>query len=95
MKLAIIMPVYNGQDTVRRAVTSIDTKVEFEIICINDGSTDATEELVGKYAMQDKRIKLFTRSNEGMAASLNFGMKVAKSDLIARIDADDVMTKTV
>ena len=43
MKLAIIMPVYNGQDTVRRAVTSIDTKVEFEIICINDGSTDNTK----------------------------------------------------
>lgn len=46
MKLAIIIPVYNGQDTIRRAITSIDTEAEFEIICVNDGSTDNTKQVL-------------------------------------------------
>ena len=93
--VSVIIPVFNGEKYIIETLRSISVQSmdDFEVIIINDGSTDAAEELVGKYAMQDKRIKLFTRSNEGMAASLNFGMKVAKSDLIARIDADDVMTK--
>ena len=46
MKLAIIIPVYNAEETIKRAILSVDTSVPYEIICINDGSTDQTQHVL-------------------------------------------------
>lgn len=91
MKLAIIMPVYNGQDTVRRAVTSIDTKAEFEIICVNDGSTDHTKHELTELQKEFPNIKVIHQENQGAARSRNVGLAAMDDDTDAFmfLDADD------
>ncbi len=92
MKLSVIMPVYNGQDFVSKAIESIlgQTFSDFEFIIINDGSTDRTLKILESYQKKDKRIVLLNQENKGIAKSLNRGIAKAKGDYIARQDADDI-----
>lgn len=90
-KVSVIMAVYNGMPYLREAVKSVlhQTYKDFEFIIIDDASTDKTWKYLK--SLQDKRIKLIRNSkNLGLAASLNKGLKIAKGDYIARMDADDV-----
>lgn len=85
------MPVYNGQTYLREAVDSIlnQTFKDFEFIIINDGSKDETATILKTYS--DSRIVLaHNEQNLGLIASLNKGIALAKSELIARMDADDI-----
>ena len=88
------MPVYNAESTVGRAVSSIlnQTFTNFEFLILNDGSTDNTLQVLKKF--NDKRIKIVSQKNHGIAFSLNKLLLLAKSDLIARQDADDVSLRT-
>lgn len=91
-QVSVIMPCYNCETTVSRAVESIlnQTLEAFELILINDGSTDSTGALLEKISRQDDRIVLLHNyTNMGLAYSLNKGIRVAKADIIARMDADD------
>lgn len=92
MKISVIMPVFNGQDTVVEAIESIlnQTFFDFEFIIINDGSTDNTSELVRHFQARDKRIILLEQQNCGLTASLNRAIQTARGEYIARQDADDV-----
>ena len=87
------MPVYDGQSYLREAVESIlnQTFTDFELILIDDGSTDSTGEMLGEYATRDARI-LLTRNqkNIGLTRSLNQGIAISRGEYIARMDADDV-----
>lgn len=91
MKLAIIIPVYNGQDTIRRAITSIDTEAEFEIICVNDGSTDNTKQVLTELQKEYPNIKVIHQDNQGAARSRNVGLAAMDDDTEAFmfLDADD------
>jgi glycosyltransferase involved in cell wall biosynthesis len=88
--VSVILPVYNGEKTIGRAVNSIlfQTYTDFEFIIVNDGSTDGTSEILSSY--NDKRIRILHQENRGLVASLNRGIKESKGKYIARMDADDV-----
>lgn len=77
---------------IRKSIDSIlyQTFSDFELILIDDGSTDGSEQIVRQLAAQDSRIRLVQRPNKGLIATLNEGLALARSPLIARMDADDV-----
>jgi len=90
-KVSVLMPVYNGEKFLRKAIDSIlrQTFTDFEFLIINDASTDNSKEIILSY--NDKRIKYFeNEKNLGVAKTLNKGMKLAKGKYIARMDADDI-----
>ncbi len=91
--VSIVMAAYNGEGTIGRALDSIieQTFTDWELIVIDDGSTDATANVVQGYAARDPRIRLFrNESNLELSASLNKGIGLARADLIARADDDDI-----
>ena len=90
--ISVILPVYNAEAYVREAVESIlnQTFTDFELIIINDGSTDDSGVILRELAARDARIVLAERPNDGLVSALNEGIKIARAELIARMDADDV-----
>lgn len=89
-KISVVMPTYNCGEFIYFAINSIleQSYKDFEFIIIDDGSTDNTEEIV--YSFNDSRIKYFKLEHKGFINSANFGVSVASSDWIARMDADDI-----
>ncbi len=92
-RISVIMPVYNAQKYIVGAIESvlIQTFKEFELIIINDASTDKTLDIIRSFAKKDSRIKVF--SNDviiNIARSLNKGISLASSNIIARMDSDDI-----
>ena len=92
----IILPVYNCEKFIGEAIQSVldQTFKNFNLIIINDGSTDSTEEIINKYKKKDARIILIEQKNSGQINSLNTGLELSKSTYIAFIDADDLWEKT-
>ena len=91
--MSIVMSVFNEECWVTESLSSLinQTYRNLEIILVDDGSTDATVELVQKICQADSRVHLFRNSkNIGLPASLNVGISIARGDYIARMDADDV-----
>jgi glycosyltransferase involved in cell wall biosynthesis len=86
---SIVIPLYNKEKHIAHAIESVlnQTIQNFEIIVINDGSSDLSADIVKKYA--DERIRLINQENHGVSYARNTGIKEAKSDLIAFLDADD------
>ena len=92
-KISLIMSVYNGEDYLSEAIESVlnQTLKEFELIVINDCSSDSTSEILNKYAELDDRVKVHTNEvNLRLPASLNKAMSFAQGKYIARMDADDI-----
>lgn len=93
MKVSIILPVYNGEAFLEKALESIlaQTYKNFELIVVDDGSTDRTKNILQKF--KDKRIKLFyNRKRLGIGATLNKAISKASGIYLARADADDIMS---
>lgn len=90
MTVSILLPLYNSEKFIVEAIDSVlhQTFQDFELLVIDDGSTDRSAEIVSDYA--DKRIKLYRRDHFGLIDSLNFGLSEAKGELIARFDSDDI-----
>ena len=91
-KISVVLPVYNAERYLREAVDSIlaQTFTDFELILINDGSTDGSGDICRAYGGRDPRIVLIDRPNGGLASALNEGLAKARAPLIARMDADDI-----
>lgn len=91
MKISIVVPVYNGSKHVKRCIDSILSQsfCDFELLLINDGSTDNSLEILKEYEKNDKRIKVFDQVNMGVACSRNRGIKFSKGEFITFIDNDD------
>lgn len=89
--ISIIVPVYNLKSLLPRCVESIlaQTFTDFELILVNDGSTDGSENLCERYAEQDKRIKVIHKENGGVASSRNIGLQAASGAYIGFVDNDD------
>lgn len=91
--VSVVMPSYNSKKFISRAIESIlnQTFVRFELIIINDCSTDDSLKIIQSYAKKDKRIRIISnRKRLNIAGALNKGIRSAKTDLIARMDADDI-----
>lgn len=90
--ISVLLPVYNAAPYVREAVASIlaQTLRDFELILMDDGSTDASGEILRLLAAEDCRIRLVQRENRGLIATLNEGLALARAPYIARMDADDI-----
>lgn len=86
------MPAYNCASFVEEATRSVlsQTYSHFEFIIIDDGSTDGTREILQQLAKEDPRIRLICAKHQGLVAALNLGVSLAQSELIARMDSDDV-----
>lgn len=89
--ISVIIPVYNAERYIERCLNSItfNTYKNLEIICINDGSTDASFEKLQKAAIMDKRITIINQKNTGVSAARNAGLNASRGDVIAFIDSDD------
>ncbi|MCZ4221807.1 glycosyltransferase [Pedobacter sp. SJ11] len=93
--MTVLLPVYNGEPYLKVAIESIlvQTFKNFELLIVNDGSTDQTEKIVKSF--NDNRIVYIKKdTNQGIVASLNEGFKLAKGEFIARMDADDISLPT-
>ncbi len=92
--VSVLLPMYNAEKTIVEALESIinQTYSNIELICIDDGSSDRTLEIVSCYAETDNRIKLVTRENKGLVATLNEAIELANGEFMARMDADDIAT---
>lgn len=92
--ISVIIPVYNAEKTIERCAKSIvaQTDKNFEVLFVNDGSTDKSKELLNKICASRGNFKLFTTKNGGAAAARNFGIDKASGDYICFVDADDIVS---
>ncbi|HUG15035.1 MAG TPA: glycosyltransferase, partial [Thermomicrobiales bacterium] len=93
MFISVVLPAYNAERFAAEAIDSVlaQTHTDFELILIDDGSTDSTLDILRSYAARDCRIKVLAHENLGVARAMNQAMSVAQSNWIARMDADDIM----
>ena len=92
-KLSVIMPLYNADVYLRESLDSVrhQTFADFELICINDASTDTTEDILNEYQNNDSRIKvLVNKERSGAAYCRNIGIKAAKGEYLSFLDGDDI-----
>lgn len=89
--ISVIVPVYNTAQYLKRCITSIqnNTYKNLEIICINDGSTDNSLNILKNLATCDSRIKVITQPNGGVSSARNSGLDIATGDYVAFVDSDD------
>jgi len=90
--ISVIIPAYNAEKTILETIQSLQkqTFTDFEIIVINDGSTDGTVELLN--AIEDSRVKVFSYENGGLPVARNRGIDRATGEYITFVDADDLWT---
>ena len=96
MRVSLLMGVYNGEEYLAEAMDSIlsQTLSDFELIVVDDGSTDGSPKRLADYAARDKRVRVVTQKNAGLTAALNAAAKLANAPLLARMDPDDVALPT-
>ena len=90
--VSVLMPVYNAERYLEAAIDSIldQTLRDFELIVVDDGSTDATAAIVARYASQDGRVKFIQQNHGGHSAALNLGLRHCRHPWVAIMDADDI-----
>lgn len=90
-KISVIIPVYNTERYLPRCLDSVlsNTYDNLEVICINDGSTDNSINILDNYKVSDERVVVINQKNSGVSAASNAGINVATGEYIAFIDSDD------
>ncbi|WP_332018862.1 glycosyltransferase family 2 protein [Kaistella sp.] len=93
LQISVIVPVYNATKTINRCIESIQRQSfkNFELVLINDGSTDDSLTLCLEYANMDSRIKVFNKKNGGPSAARNKGIDMASTNLLVFVDSDDYL----
>ncbi len=95
MKLSIIVPVFNLERLLPKCIDSIlaQTFKDFELILVNDGSTDKSDEICDEYGNKDQRIIVIHKKNGGVSSARNAGLAVARGEYIGFVDSDDYVNK--
>ena len=95
MKISIVIPVYNVESFIKKCLDSIinQTYGNFEVILVDDGSTDKSGSICDEYASKDKRIKVYHKKNGGAARARNFGINKISGDYLFFVDGDDYIDK--
>ena len=90
-KVSVLVPIYNVEKYLEECLNSLigQTLKDIEIICINDGSTDRSGEILSKYASEDSRIQIINKPNSGYGDSMNQGLSAAKGEYIGILESDD------
>lgn len=93
MKISVIIPVYNVEKYLGECLGSVagQTFTDYELILVDDGSTDSSPAIMQRYALSDVRIHIVSQSNKGVSAARNYGLSVAQGDYILFVDSDDTI----
>lgn len=91
VKVSVVIPIYNVEKYLRQCLDSVvnQTLKEIEIICVNDGSTDSSPEIIAEYMSQDNRVKVINKPNSGYGNSMNMGFDLATGEYIGIVESDD------
>lgn len=89
--VSVILPVYNGADYLREAIESVlsQTYEKFELIIVDDGSTDSSPQIAEEYAQKDARVRVFHQTNQKLPAALNAGHRLSRGEFVTWISADN------
>ena len=95
IKISVIIPIYNAGEYLTRAIGDLlkQSFTDFELICVDDGSTDNSRQILNSFARKDDRVRIITRHNGGPSVARNDGLEEAKGDYIIFLDADDFYEK--
>ena len=93
MFLSVVIPVFNAAPFLRECLDSLraQTFADWEALCVNDGSTDASAEILRAFAAKDPRFAVFSRENAGYGAAVNFGLARARGEYVAILEPDDAL----
>ncbi len=94
-KVSVIVPVYNAEKTIQVSIESIlkQNIDDMEVIVINDGSTDATSEILKNYA-HNPLVRIYAQVNQGVSAARNTGLSYANGEYVFFLDSDDTLDET-
>ena len=92
-KISVIIPVYNVEKFLKRCLDSVlaQTFQDFEVICVNDGSTDRSGEILAGIAENNSNIKVYTQANQGLSIARNNGLKNSSGEYVCFCDSDDTL----
>lgn len=97
MKLSIIIPVYNTENYLKQCLDScLNQKVsenEYEIVCIDDGSTDSSQKILNEYSEAHSNLHIYKQSNQGVSNARNQGIIFSKGDWLWFVDSDDYISE--
>lgn len=90
-QVSIVLPIFNVRDYLERSLNSLLTQnfIDFEVLCVNDGSTDDSSSVIQKYVDLDSRFKRLDKPNGGLSDARNYGLKFVKSPYVMFLDSDD------
>lgn len=93
MKVSVVIPVYNGEEFLEECLHSVSVQTfrDFEVVIVNDGSTDGTLRIAKSAAVNDPRFKIITTGNRGVSAARNIGISAAEGEYVTFVDADDCL----
>ena len=96
MCVSVIVPVYNSEKYVAEALDSIlaSDYVDIEVVCVDDGSKDASLQILNEYALRDSRVRVYSQQNAGACAARNYAISLAKGEFILPVDSDNKITST-
>lgn len=96
MCVSVIVPVYNSEKYIAEALDSIlaSDYVDIEVVCVDDGSKDASLQILNEYALRDSRVRVYSQQNAGACAARNYAISLAKGEFILPVDSDNKITST-
>lgn len=96
-KISVIVPTYNVKDYLQECMDSIlsQSLKDIEVICIDDGSTDGSSEILDKYAAKDPRVKVYHNENGGYGKAMNFGLSVSSGEYVGIVEPDDYIESSM
>lgn len=95
--ISVVIPVYNAEKFLDKCLFSLkyQTFPRFEVLCIDDGSTDQSVEIIKRYVQSDSRFKFFSQKHQFSGVARNLGIKNAKGEYLLFLDADDYFAPTI